>query len=97
MPAIQSVEILPDGFRIVTTNIGTIELHAAQVPPLILVRSVNDVESWVNETFLPPLIQFTDPEGLHFVFYVAVHVFSTVPLSVAVQVSDFPIAPGWWQ
>ena len=92
MPPIISCEKITNGFRIVTTARGTIQVTRNNIPAAI--RNTNDIaqyETWINN-FIDSVLSFTDGDGnpAHH-FYAKVHVIAANPLDVIVRCSWFPI------
>ena len=88
MPAVRSIEILPDGWRVVTTRGGTHTITSDDIPVALRNRPLPQVEARAN-TFLANRLS---PLGM----FAAVHLTSVVPLKGDLVVSNEPLVGEWW-
>lgn len=90
MPLIRSIDVLDDGFRIVTTRGGTHTFTSADIPPALLNKPLAQIEAAINTAIANKL----SPLGM----FGAAHLTSAVPLNGEVTVANEPINPGdvWW-
>ena len=92
MPPIISCEKILNGFKIVTSARGTIQVVRNNIP--VAIRNTNDItkyETWIN-SFLDTQLSFIDADGnpAHH-FYAKVHVITANPLDAIVRCSWLPI------
>ena len=88
MPLVRSIDILPDGIRIVTTRGGTHTLTSADIPAVVKRRSIAEVETFATDWLASRLT----PLGM----VAAIHITSITPLVCQAMVSNDPIVDGWW-
>jgi hypothetical protein len=99
MPLIESIEQITDGFRVTRTNGAVVELTTADIPNNVKrnLHTPADYENWINNTWLPKLLSYTNPDGeTEWYFYLKVHVISLNPMVADARIADNPIPDGWW-
>lgn len=103
MPPVRSLDLLfdassnPDGVQIVSTHRGTIVLRRNTLPTSMRNKTAAEIETYINNTFIPGALTFGDNEGTHWYFYAAVKVLQANPLRVNALVSDHPITARDWE
>ncbi len=88
MPLVRSIDILADGFRIVTTAAGTVTFTSNDLTPAQKAMTPAQLEVVAN-TFLASQL----PPNM----FVGIHLTNVVPLQGIISVGNSPFAPNWWQ
>lgn len=87
MPLVRSIDVLDDGWNIVTTRGGTFTVSSALLTPAQQAKTPAQVEALGNAWLAANL-----PAGM----FAAVHLTSVVPLQGALCVCNDPLTGDWW-
>lgn len=88
MPLVRSIDVLDDGWNVVTTRAGTFAVTSALLSPAQKAMTPAQVEAIGNAWLAAHL-----PAGM----YAGVHLTSVVPLKGDLMVSNDPLDANWWQ
>ncbi len=88
MPLVKSIDVLADGFRIVTTQWGTVTITSNDLSPAQKAMTPAQLEASAK-AFLDSRLPVN--------MFVGLHLTSVVPLQGIISIGNAPFLANWWQ